>query len=224
MTKDKKGITLISLAVTIVVMLIILGVTLVSGTALLDNSKLTKIETTLIMIKSRAEILAEQYGFDENIKSILSFSVLEDKHTTPTVFSYGGNYSMLKYKSNNINFGVNVNDKFNNMVERIYPSPSNSTVKVKTVNGEITINRILFVKWGLDECVSQGVINKENQSIDGKEFKSDIIDNTNKYAIVAYDLKTGNVLSVAYSVGYRNEDNVIEYTLEDMLNVDVEEE
>ena len=70
MTKDKKGITLVSLVITIIVMLIIFGVTLVSSTVLLNNAKLTKIETSLYLVKATADSLVEQYTFDENLDPI----------------------------------------------------------------------------------------------------------------------------------------------------------
>lgn len=74
MTKDKKGVTLVSLVITIIVMMIIFGITLRSATVILDNSNLTKIQTNLYSAKVRAETLLEQYLFDGNIEHLISFS------------------------------------------------------------------------------------------------------------------------------------------------------
>ncbi len=233
MTKDKKGITLISLAITIIVMLIILGITIVSATVLIDNSRLTKIETQLYLIKGRAEALAEQYAFDEDIKSLISFSKIEETNGKPTVYAYNSsNLSNLKYKSsNNKLIQVKSGDSnFISIIKRIYPSYSelvdssnNVTINYnKTLDeqGKLTINRILFVKWGLNECISQGVLNSDSK----RDKKNGIINDSNKYAIVAYDLKLGELVSVAYSLGHRNDNGMIEYTLDDMLAKDGEED
>ena len=228
MTKDKKGITLVSLAITLIVMLIILGITIVSATVLIDNSRLTKIETQLYLIKGRAEALAEQYAFDEDIKSLISFSKIEETNGKPIVYAYNSSsLSNLKYKSsNNKLIQVNSsNSNFISLIKRIYPSyskltESSNNVQITSNNTKLTINRILFVKWGLKECMSQGVLNSDSK----RDTKNGIIDDSNKYAIVAYDLKLGELVSVAYSLGHRNDNGTIEYTLEDMLAKDGEED
>ena len=223
MTKDEKGITIVSLAITVIVMIIILGVTLVSGTSLLEHSKLTKIETSLLLIKARAETLAEQYGFDGNLASVLSFSKLEDNYVKPMVYNYSPNRISIGYKTSSGRYvGINYqNSNFDDLVNKIYGYKNMGNVYVKTWTGSdyvgISIDRFLYVKWGLDECISQGII-KETDT------KQTVINNSDKYAIVQYDLKEGNVTSIAYSLGFRNKDNVIEYTLNDLLQIDIDGE
>ena len=78
--------------------------------------------------------------------------------------------------------------------------------------------RYLFVKWGVDECVSQGVYKKVNSG----EIDNDAIVNEEDYIIICYDLKSGYVSS-AYSKGYRR-DNKLYYTLESLRNIDKPEE
>lgn len=73
MTKDKKGITLVSLVITVIVMIIIFSVTIISATVLLDNTKLTNIQVGLYMARARAETLLEQYMFDNEKKSLVYF-------------------------------------------------------------------------------------------------------------------------------------------------------
>jgi len=221
MTKNAKGITLISFAITVIVMLIILGVTLVSGTSLLEHSRLTKIETSLLLIKAKAETLAEQFDFDGNVESVLNFSVLDNNGLRPTVFNYGTNVNSLAYRGNNGTvFWVNSNNTaFNDLVKKIYGTNFSENITVKTWTGlnyvGINIDRFLYVKWGLNECISHGIVKEDD---DGNK----IFDNNDKYAIVQYDLKNGSVPSISYSPGFRNKNGVIEYTLSDLLQIDID--
>ena len=64
MYKKNEGVTLISLVITIVVMFILIGVTIESGTELLRTSKFKTIQTNMMLIQSRAEVIYEKYTFD----------------------------------------------------------------------------------------------------------------------------------------------------------------
>ena len=64
MIKNNKGVTLITLAVTIVTMLIILGITVVSVDELLRETDARKLKTNLHLIKARAQTLLDDYLFD----------------------------------------------------------------------------------------------------------------------------------------------------------------
>lgn len=58
------GVTLAILIVAIVVMSIIFGITITSGSDLLTNSAESRLKTNLYLIKARAETLLEDYLFD----------------------------------------------------------------------------------------------------------------------------------------------------------------
>lgn len=265
MTKDKKGITLVSLVTTVIVMVIIFGVTLISATTLLENTKLTNIQTGLYMAKSRAEALLEQYMFDKEKSSLLYFSekqpenIINGVRNVFIVGYYGyadsGNrphsltgsfsapvtlvnrnqnerrrleyqYTLTEYdeeeRRNNSR-----NSKFINMLKKIYPDYNKSykapvqdeatgEYKKAADNSLIMedVPRYVFVKWGPDECVSQGIYKNTTSG----EMDKDAIVNDEDYIIVCYDLKSCYV-SVAYSKGYRR-DNKIYYTLESLKNID----
>lgn len=55
-----KGITLIALTITIVVLIIIASITIIEGTQALDKVKLENLVTNMITIKSKAKIYAEE--------------------------------------------------------------------------------------------------------------------------------------------------------------------
>ena len=64
MMKNNKGVTLIALVITIIVMLIILGITVVTLDNLLRGTDLRKMKTNLHLIEARAQTLLNDYLFD----------------------------------------------------------------------------------------------------------------------------------------------------------------
>lgn len=64
MLRNKKGITLISLTVTVLVMLIILGITVSTADNLLRETDMRKLKTNLYLIEARAQTLLDDYLFD----------------------------------------------------------------------------------------------------------------------------------------------------------------
>ena len=63
--KVEKGITLIALIITIIVMLIILGIGMYFGTDAIETAKLEDVKTDMISIKTKAKIIVEQYNFKD---------------------------------------------------------------------------------------------------------------------------------------------------------------
>ena len=64
MLRENKGITLTVLAVTIIVTGIIITITIMSGSELIQNSKKNKLKSNLYLIQTKAENLLENYLFD----------------------------------------------------------------------------------------------------------------------------------------------------------------
>ncbi len=58
--KNYKGITLISLVITIIVMIILSGVGITQGNKLIKQAKIESIITTMITIRSKAKVYAEE--------------------------------------------------------------------------------------------------------------------------------------------------------------------
>lgn len=63
---NKNGVTLTILVVTIIVMLILFGITFTTATDLLRNSQKNKMKTMLYMVQSRARILLDDFVFDND--------------------------------------------------------------------------------------------------------------------------------------------------------------
>lgn len=62
--KNKLGVTLTVLVITIIVMLILFGITFSTATDLLKNSQRNKMKTMLYMVQARAQILLDDYLFE----------------------------------------------------------------------------------------------------------------------------------------------------------------
>lgn len=58
--KENKGITLMTLVITIIVLLILAGISLNEGTSLIKKAKVENIMTNMITIKAKAKVIAEE--------------------------------------------------------------------------------------------------------------------------------------------------------------------
>ena len=76
--KEQKGITIIALVITIILMLILVGVTIYFSTDAIDKAKLEDIKTDMISIKTRAKIVAEEYNF-KDIESLVGSQITNEE-------------------------------------------------------------------------------------------------------------------------------------------------
>ena len=75
--KNKKGITIIALVITVVIMLILVGVTVKVGTKSIDESEKEDIITNMISIKTRAKLVKDQFNF-KDISSLVGTKFTDD--------------------------------------------------------------------------------------------------------------------------------------------------
>lgn len=64
--RQTNGITIIALIITIIVMLILVTVGIEYGTQEVEKAKLEDLKTTMLLIKGRAQIVADKEAFGEN--------------------------------------------------------------------------------------------------------------------------------------------------------------
>ena len=76
--KVEKGITIIALILTVILMLILAGVGIHFGRDAIDKANLEDIRTDMISIKTRAKIVAEQYNF-KDINSLVGSELSSDE-------------------------------------------------------------------------------------------------------------------------------------------------
>ena len=75
--KKNKGVTLLILIITIIIMTIILGITISAGTDLIRNTQKNRIITNLYLIQARATILLDNYLFDKDETALNTISNTE---------------------------------------------------------------------------------------------------------------------------------------------------
>ena len=73
----QKGITLIALVITIILMMILIGIGIEYGGDAINKAKLEDRKTDMISIKTRAKIIAEQYNF-QDIENLVGTKYTED--------------------------------------------------------------------------------------------------------------------------------------------------
>lgn len=76
--KMEKGITIIALIITIILMLLLIGVTIHFSTDAIDKANLEDIKTDMISIKTRAKIVAEQYNF-KDIDALVGSEITDEE-------------------------------------------------------------------------------------------------------------------------------------------------
>ena len=69
--KKNSAITLVVLVITVIVMLIIFGITISSGTDLLRNTQKNRLKTNLYIIHAEAENFLEDFLFDKTSNCLL---------------------------------------------------------------------------------------------------------------------------------------------------------
>ena len=67
--QQTNGITIIALIITIIVMLILVTVTIEFGSGQIEKAKLEDLKTTMLLIKGRAQIVADKEDFGESYDS-----------------------------------------------------------------------------------------------------------------------------------------------------------
>lgn len=75
--KNRNGITIVALIVTVVLMLILVTVTIEVGDKEIKKAKLEDIRTEMISIKTKAKIVRDQYNF-KDIESLVGTKFEED--------------------------------------------------------------------------------------------------------------------------------------------------
>ena len=76
MLKNSKGITLVALIITIIIMLILVGVSIQFGTKAIDKARLEDIKTNMLSIKTKAKTIEEKYSFGD-IDSLVGIELVD---------------------------------------------------------------------------------------------------------------------------------------------------
>lgn len=112
--KNCKGITLLALVVTVIVLLIIATISMNYGTEVLEKTKLDSIKTNMLLIEAKAKLYAEEYNFSGDISSLhgTKVSSTTDVNVLEYNASVGNKYSNYYYvnPSTLSEMGLNIRD------------------------------------------------------------------------------------------------------------------
>lgn len=73
----EKGITIISLVITIIIMIILAGVAIKVGLDAVEKAKVEDIKTNMISIKTKAAIIAEKNSFDSSSQNLIGLTLAD---------------------------------------------------------------------------------------------------------------------------------------------------
>lgn len=77
MKNKQKGITMVSLVITIVVMIIITGVTVYTGTGVIKQATLQNVNTNMMLIQAKAKTIAEQAKFNKDTSNYKGTCIMD---------------------------------------------------------------------------------------------------------------------------------------------------
>lgn len=126
----EKGITLVALIITIVLMLILAGVGIDFGSDAITKAKLEDIKTDMISIKTKAKIIADQYSIKE-IDNLVGTQITDEEATKLGITN---NKNIRKWSKEDLtNQGLSTIDGDTYIVN--YSADGNNTCEVYYLNG-----------------------------------------------------------------------------------------
>lgn len=95
----ENAITIVALIITVIVMLILLGVSVQFGTEAINKAKLEDIKTDMSSIKTKAKIVAEKYNF-KDIENLIGSTITDEEAQK---LGIQNNDEIRKWSSNDLN-------------------------------------------------------------------------------------------------------------------------
>lgn len=121
--KKQNGITLVALIITIVLIVIIAGVTIKQGNNVINSAKLQNLNTNMLLIQSKAKIIYEHHAFNnqeellgqnvssiennEKIENLKTLGILEANETEEAQNAYADYYVWDQTILNDEKVGLN---------------------------------------------------------------------------------------------------------------------
>lgn len=135
-----KGITLLSLAITVIILLILATISINYGQDILEKSAVESIETNMLLIKAKAKGYAEEYNFSGDASKLYGTKVSETSETLIVEYnaSVGNKYSDYYYLNGNdlANMGLSITNG-NYLVKYDYNNIDVVYVEGISVNGTL---------------------------------------------------------------------------------------
>lgn len=135
---NNKGITMATLVITIVVMLILAGVTITGSYSLIKKAQLENLKTNMLLIQAKTKTALEEYNFSKDESKLIGVQIQEiDTDKVSKLQKAGENYSSDWYCLNQ--------EELNNMNLSDVKLPENEYFFVKYNKEDLTVE-ILYTQ------------------------------------------------------------------------------
>lgn len=139
---NNKGITMVTLVITIVIMLILAGVTITGAYSLIKKAQLENLKTNMLLIQAKTKTALEEYNFSKDESKLIGSQIQEiDTDKIAKLQKAGENYSNDWYCLNQ--------EELNNMNLSDVKLPENEYFFVKYNKEDLTVE-ILYTQ-GFEE-------------------------------------------------------------------------
>lgn len=139
---NNKGITMVTLVMTIVIMLILAGVTITGAYSLIKKAQLENLKTNMLLIQAKTKTALEEYNFSKDESKLIGSQIQEiDTDKIAKLQKAGENYSNDWYCLNQ--------EELNNMNLSDVKLPENEYFFVKYNKEDLTVE-ILYTQ-GFEE-------------------------------------------------------------------------
>ena len=133
-----KGVTLVALAIMIVIILILAGITITTGSNLITNAQLQTLNTNMLLIQAKEKTIAEKAIFENNNTALYQGQKVADMSSDPTI-------QKLKEKGV-ITEGEDSYDKYYLWNQSILNGQGLDAIKLKE-------DEFFIVNYGTDEII-----------------------------------------------------------------------
>lgn len=135
---NNKGITMATLVITIIVMLILAGVTITGSYSLIKKAQLENLKTNMLLIQAKTKTALEEYNFSKDESKLIGVQIQEiDTDKISKLQKAGENYSSDWYCLNQ--------EELNNMNLSDVKLPENEYFFVKYNKEDLTVE-ILYTQ------------------------------------------------------------------------------
>lgn len=139
---NNKGITMVTLVITIVIMLILAGVTITGAYSLIKKAQLENLKTNMLLIQAKTKTALEEYNFSKDESKLIGSQIQEiDTDKIAKLQKAGENYSNDWYCLNQ--------EELNNMNLSDVKLPENEYFFIKYNKEDLTVE-ILYTQ-GFEE-------------------------------------------------------------------------
>lgn len=122
---NEKGITLIALIITAIIMSMLIGVGIYYGREAINTAKLEDKKTDMISIKTKAKILAEEYNFNEDVANKMGVKIENSFEQS----KFGASGELYKWDRNTLDQqGLNLIEADVYYVKYDFDNPNNTEV------------------------------------------------------------------------------------------------